>query len=123
MRLSAYKLTWAVSIPIETASVRRPFILNNLANQSQILCWASSGRGNQSLYKWARSHDQDGPMPIYGKNPLENQKSYDLETWLAASDTQGLQSWFKRRPWNDLELFYVKVKFGPLGVWIKKLVA
>ena len=33
---------------------------NRLANQSQILCGASLGRGNESLYKWSRSHDQDG---------------------------------------------------------------
>ena len=35
-------------------------IRNCLANQSQILCGASLGRGNESLYKWSRSHDQDG---------------------------------------------------------------
>ena len=34
--------------------------LNRSANQSQILCGASFGRGNESLYKWSRSHDQDG---------------------------------------------------------------
>ena len=33
---------------------------NRLTNQSQILCGASLGRGNESLYKWSRSHDQDG---------------------------------------------------------------
>ena len=33
---------------------------NRLADQSQILCGASLGRGNESLYKWSRSHDQDG---------------------------------------------------------------
>ena len=33
---------------------------NRLANQSQILCGASLGRGDESLYKWSRSHDQDG---------------------------------------------------------------
>ena len=32
---------------------------NRLANQSQILFGASLGRGNESLYKWSRSHDQD----------------------------------------------------------------
>ena len=29
-------------------------------NQSQTSCGASLGRGNESLYKWSRSHDQDG---------------------------------------------------------------
>ena len=32
---------------------------NRLANQSQIVYGASLGRGNESLYKWSRSHDQD----------------------------------------------------------------
>ena len=30
-----------------------------LANQSQTLCGASLERGNESLYGWSRSHDQD----------------------------------------------------------------
>ena len=37
-------------------------------------------------------------MPIYGKNIknlLQNQKSYDLETWHVASGTQALQSLYK----------------------------
>ena len=35
-------------------------------------------------------------MPIYGKNLiLQNQKSYDLETWHVALETQALQSLFK----------------------------
>ena len=38
-------------------------------------------------------------MPIYGKNHknllLKNQKSYDLETWHVASETQTLQSLYK----------------------------
>ena len=34
--------------------------LIRLANQSQTSCGASLGRGNESLYKWSRSHDQDG---------------------------------------------------------------
>ena len=31
-----------------------------MANQSQTSCGASLGRGNESLYKWSRSHDQLG---------------------------------------------------------------
>ena len=33
---------------------------NCIANQSQTSCGASLERGNESLYKWSRSHDQDG---------------------------------------------------------------
>ena len=41
---------------------KRLLLRNRLANQSQILCGASLGRGNESLYKWSRSHDQDGHL-------------------------------------------------------------
>ena len=34
--------------------------LNCLANQSQTLCGAFLGRVNEIVYKWSRSHDQDG---------------------------------------------------------------
>ena len=42
---------------------------------------------------------------------LQNQKSYDLETWHVALGTQALQSLYKWWPWVDLDLFYGKVKF------------
>ena len=56
-------------------------------------------------------------MPIYGKNLkkknhlLWNQKDNDLETWYAAFSTQVLPSFCST---DDLDLFYGKVKFGPL---------
>ena len=31
-------------------------------------------------------------MPLYGKNLLQNQKSYDLETWHVASGTSSTKS-------------------------------
>ena len=34
--------------------------LKPLDKQSQILCGASLGRGNESLYKWSRSRDKGG---------------------------------------------------------------
>ena len=53
---------------------------------------------------------------------LQNRKSYDLETWFAASGTQALQSLYKWWSWVDLDLFYGKVKFGRLYVWMGKSV-
>ena len=38
----------------------KDLLLNRLANQSQTLCGEFLGRMNESLYKWSRSHDQDG---------------------------------------------------------------
>ena len=66
---------WAFSIPMlrRPSSVVRPssvrpsvhnfkhlLLWNRLANQSQILCGASLGRGNESLFAASGSHDQDG---------------------------------------------------------------
>ena len=63
-------------------------------------------------------------MPIYGQNLqnllLWNQKADDLHTWYAASGAQVLPSLFKWCPWVDLDLFYGKVKFGPLCFCIGK---
>ena len=53
---------------------------------------------------------------------LQNQKSYDLETWHVALGTQALQSLYKWWPWVDLDLFYGKVKLGHLYVWMGKTV-
>ena len=53
--------------PSASVVVRRPstffkhlLLRNRLAEQTQILFGASLGRGNESLYKWSGSHDQDG---------------------------------------------------------------
>ena len=53
--------------------------------------------GNESLFKWSMSHDQDGRHADMVKTfkYLQNQKSYDLETWYAASVAQALQSLYK----------------------------
>ena len=64
---------WANSIPVTPASVRRLssvrpsvhnfkhlLLWNHWANQTQISYGDSLGRGNESLFKWSWSHDQDG---------------------------------------------------------------
>ena len=56
-------------------------------------------------------------MPIYGKNlkkNLWNQEADDLACWYVASGARVLPSFFKWWPWVDIDLFYGKVKFGPL---------
>ena len=57
-------------------------------------------------------------MPINGKNL---KKSYSLEpkgwwpwSWYAALGSRVLPTLFKWWPWDDLDIFYSKVKFGPL---------
>ena len=53
-------------------------------------------------------------IPIYIKNLQKNQKAYDLETSYVALGAQVLLRLNKSCPWIDLDLFYGKVKFGPL---------
>ena len=61
-------------------------------------------------------------MPIYSIYILTNfqnllfwnWKADELETWYAASSSRVLPSVFKWCPWVDTDLFYDKVKFGPL---------
>ena len=53
---------------------------------------------------------------------LRNKKAGDIETWYAASGAWVLPNLFKWWPWVDLDLFYGKVKVGPLlyvFVWEK----
>ena len=63
-------------------------------------------------------------MPIYGENfkkkLLKNQKSYNLETWHAACGTKASQNLNKWWPWVALDLFFGKVKFCCLCIWIRK---
>ena len=51
---------------------------------------------------------------------LWNQKADYLETWYETSGTQVLPNLFKWWPWDDVDLFYGKVKFGPLCFYMEK---
>ena len=46
--------------PSLATMLKHLFIRNRLADQSQILCGASLGRGNEILFAASGSHDQDG---------------------------------------------------------------
>ena len=51
---------------------------------------------------------------------LWNQKADDLESWYAALGTRVLPNLFKWCPWVDVDIFFGKVKFGPICfVWKK----
>ena len=103
------------------------FLLNPLANQSQILYGAPFGRGNLNFVKivlvtWPRWPPCPYMVKTFKNLLLQNHTSYDLATWHAASGTQALQNLYKWWPWVDLDLFYGKVKFGRLYVWKGKSV-
>ena len=60
-------------------------------------------------------------MPIYGKYlKISSSPKPKAENWYAASGPQVLPSLFKLCPWIDLDLFYGKVKFGPVCVCMGK---
>ena len=88
----------ALSLPrgyihVQTIIFKHLVLLNHLANQSQILCGASFGRGK----KLSWSHDQDGRHANIWPKPLKNlfPKSYDFETLHAALETQALPILYK----------------------------
>ena len=61
-------------------------------------------------------------MPIYGKNLLlQNHWASCLQTQYVACGELILQKSYKWWPWIDLTLFFGKVKFSPLGMWIEKV--
>ena len=50
---------------------------------------------------------------------LQKQLTDDLETWYVALSMWVLPKLLKLWPWVDLDLFYVKVKFGYIGFcWV-----
>ena len=77
----------------------KDFLQNSLANQSQILCAASLGRGT-SLFAASGSHDQDGRHAHICQKPfknifLQNRRANFHETWYVASGTPAHHNLFK----------------------------
>ena len=67
-------------------------LTNRLADQSQILCGASLGRGSKNFFAASGSHDQDGRHAhIWYKHfknlLLQNRRADFHETWYVASGT------------------------------------
>ena len=85
---------------------RRPFTFSNIF--SSVTAWPNKAKfyveppwegGTKVCINGPGHMTKMAAMPICGKNlknlPLQNQKSYDLETWHVASGTQALQSLYK----------------------------
>ena len=94
---------------VRPASVRRRpaftmlkdlLLRNRFANQSQILCGASLGRGNDILFAASWSYDQDGHHAhIWSKHfknlLLQNRRADFHDTWYVASGTPAHHTLFK----------------------------
>ena len=117
-QLSRKLIWWAYRIgriPSSSSTLFKHLLLrNHWANQSQI----SYDGGTKVCSNGPGHMTKLAAMPIYGKNLknllLWNQKADDLETWYASSGARVLLSLLKWWPWVDLDIFYGKVKFGPL---------
>ena len=80
---------------------KRLLLQNRWADQSQILCGASLGRGNEILFAASGSHDQDGRHAHIWSKPfknllLQNRRADFHETWYVALGTPAHHSLFKR---------------------------
>ena len=58
--LIVYPCSGVLHRPSVVHNVQTFLLQNRLANQSQLLCGASLGRGNESLFAASGSHEQDG---------------------------------------------------------------
>ena len=73
--------------------------LEELGQSKSNFMWSLFRRGSNSLYKWSTI----AATPISGKKTfknilLQNQKSYDLETWHVESEIQALQRYINDDP-------------------------
>ena len=111
-RLIGELIVYPWSGVVHPSSVRRPSVVprpsftmlkhlrNRLVDQSQILCGASLGRGNEILFMASGSHDQDGRHAHIWLNPfknllLQNRWTDFHETWYVASGIPAHHSLFK----------------------------
>ena len=62
------ELLWSLFMRPSVNIFKRLLLWSPGANFAQISYGVSLGWENEKLLKWSRSIDQDGRMPIYGKN-------------------------------------------------------
>ena len=84
----------SVRSQFQTSSPLKP-----LGQSKPNFMWSLPGKGAKFYINGPGHITKMAARPIYGKNLknilLQNQKSYDLETWHVASGTQALQSLYK----------------------------
>ena len=61
----AYRILMIQRPSVFVNNFKHILLKNRLPDQSQILCGASLGRENESLFTASGSHDQVAAMPIY----------------------------------------------------------
>ena len=77
--------------------------------------WSFNGMEERKFVQNSPGHmTKMAAIPKYGKNMNNSSSLDDFENLYAALNTGVLPNLFKWCPWVDLDLFYGKVKFGPL---------
>ena len=116
------------SLPIHCPSIVHPHLRTLLyrkpwANFLQTSCGAFCQSGVENLYKRLRSVKLDWRHAhMYLKNLLlQNQESFEAESWYIASGTLGLPSLFKWWPWVNIWSFYGTTKFASLCICMGKM--
>ena len=88
------------SVRPSSTMLKHLLLRNRLTDQSQILCGASLGKGNDILFAASGSHDQDGRHAHIWSKPfnnllLQNRRADFHETWYVASGTPAHHIFFK----------------------------
>ena len=83
---------WSGIRRTSSTMLKHLLLRNRLADQSQILCGASLGRGNEILFAASGSHDKDGRHAHIWSKPfknllLQNRRADFQETWYVATGT------------------------------------
>ena len=99
---------------------------NHWVNQSQISYRASMGWGNESLFNWSRSHDQDCRHAIYGENIKTSSFLEPKGRWLwtvvccisCSSTTRFVQMMTLDSPWpisRQGQIWFPMLLYGEKG--------
>ena len=103
--------SWSGVRPLSSFTMLKDLLLQNrLANQSQILCGASLGRGNDILFAASGSLNQNGHHAHLWLKPfknllLQNRQADSQETWYVALGTPADRSLFNDDPGVTLTYF------------------
>ena len=129
---------WAYRIPmvrrpssVRPSSVRRSQFQTSsspkaLGQSKPNFMWSLLGKGERKFVRgiwvtWPRWPPRRYIVKTLQYLLLQNWWTDFHETWYVASGTPAHHNLFKWWPWVDLDLFYGKVKFGNLGVSIRKM--
>ena len=110
-----------VQRPLGPTTLFKHLLLWTNGRSKQILCGSLLVRGKQKFILMIQVTWPQSKMLKTLKNLLlQNHLANCLETWHVASESVVLQSIYKSWHLVDLDLFYRKVNFGSMAIWMGK---